>query len=56
MNLYLDHRLDQPWSKRYPEAPLSRIVDDLLLLARDRPLAEKCVKQSSVFLDPPAFH
>ncbi len=41
MNVYLDHFLDQPWRKRYPETPLIRVVDDLLVLARDRKQAEQ---------------
>jgi RNA-directed DNA polymerase len=41
LNVYLDHVLDKPWTKRHPDMPLLRVVDDLLVLAEDRTQAEQ---------------
>jgi retron-type reverse transcriptase len=41
MNLYLDHLLDRPWKKRFPERPLIRVVDDLLVLTGSREQASE---------------
>jgi hypothetical protein len=35
LNLYLDKMVDLPWAKRYPDSPLVRYADDLLVLTRD---------------------
>jgi Reverse transcriptase (RNA-dependent DNA polymerase) len=35
LNVYLDHVLDRPWKKAHPKIPLIRVVDDLLILARN---------------------
>jgi hypothetical protein len=39
LNLYLDHVLDRPWAKQEPATPLTRVADDLLVLARDGDVA-----------------
>lgn len=36
LNLYLDHYLDRPWRQLFPDIPLIRYGDDLLLLGRHR--------------------
>jgi hypothetical protein len=33
-NLYLHHALDRPWRQKYPQLPLLRYADDLLVLCR----------------------
>jgi ribonuclease HI/retron-type reverse transcriptase len=32
MNLYLDHFLDRPWRKRFPDVPLLRYLDDIVVI------------------------
>ncbi|QDT74470.1 reverse transcriptase domain-containing protein [Lacipirellula limnantheis] len=34
LNVYLDHVIHLPWQRRFPEVPLLRYVDDLLIAAR----------------------
>lgn len=36
LNLYLHHFLDRKWRKEFPEIPLIRFADDVLLLCRTR--------------------
>jgi retron-type reverse transcriptase len=36
LNLYLHHFLDRKWNKLFPDVPLLRWADDLLVLCRDR--------------------
>ena len=36
MNLYLDHFLDRRWRRQYPEVPLLRYMDDLLVMCREQ--------------------
>jgi hypothetical protein len=36
LNVYLDHFLDRVWRKRFPQIPLIRFADDILLLCADR--------------------
>lgn len=36
LNLYLHHHLDIPWHRSYPNTPLLRYADDLLLLCRTK--------------------
>lgn len=41
LNVYLDHVLDRPWEKAYPDLPMIRVADDILLLCRDRGEAQR---------------
>ena len=34
LNVYLDHVLDRPWRRQYPDFPLIRYVDDVVILCR----------------------
>jgi group II intron reverse transcriptase/maturase len=44
LNLYLDTVLDQPWREAFPDVHLTRWVDDVLLLCRDRHEAESSLR------------
>jgi hypothetical protein len=44
LNLYLDHFLDRPWRGRFPDVPLIRVADDLLILATDQAEADECYR------------
>jgi retron-type reverse transcriptase len=41
LNLYLHHFLDRGWKKEFPDIPLLRYVDDLMLLCRTKNEATK---------------
>lgn len=41
LNLYLDRFLDKVWKERYPDLPLLRTADDLLVLCRSEEEARK---------------
>jgi hypothetical protein len=41
LNAYLHHLLDRPWRRLWPNAPLVRVADDLLVLCRTRSEAEQ---------------
>jgi hypothetical protein len=44
LNLYLDAVLDRPWAEAFPDVPLIRWVDDVLLMCRNRQDAEASLR------------
>jgi group II intron reverse transcriptase/maturase len=45
LNVYLDAVLDRPWAEAFPDVPLIRWVDDVLLLCRTRQEAESSLRE-----------
>ncbi|MFT3880779.1 MAG: reverse transcriptase domain-containing protein [Gemmatales bacterium] len=56
LNLYLHHFLDRHWVQRYPNIPLIRYVDDILLLCRCQSEAEEAHMALSELLGPSNMH
>ncbi|HWL10663.1 MAG TPA: reverse transcriptase domain-containing protein, partial [Planctomicrobium sp.] len=52
LNIYLHHILDRVWAKKFPEVPLLRYADDLLLLCRTKREADSVRKQLARILKP----
>lgn len=55
LNVYLDHHLDRVWRKRYPQWPLIRYVDDVLVVCRTRSEAVEAHAALSDLLRPKAM-
>ena len=52
LNVYLDHFVDRPWQKRFPNLPLLRTADDVLVLCRSKDEALEAYEQLRGLLDP----
>jgi retron-type reverse transcriptase len=52
LNLYLDHHLDRRWRKRYPDLPLLRVADDLLVLTHSEEEANQAWSHLETMLRP----
>jgi hypothetical protein len=51
LNLYLDAVLDRPWAEAFPDVPLIRWIDDVLLLCPTRQDAEITLRVLTRMLD-----
>ena len=52
LNLFLDRHLDQPWRREFPDVPMIRVADDLLILCRSGEEAEECLATLRNLLRP----
>jgi len=52
LSIFLDHVLDRPWRQRYPDIPMIRFADDILLLAKDEQEAQKALMDLHRLLVP----
>jgi hypothetical protein len=51
LNLYLDTALDRPWNEVFPDVPLIRWIDDVLMLCPDRHEAGSALRVLTRMLD-----
>lgn len=52
LNLYLHHHLDRPWQKRFPDVPLIRYADDILVLCRSLEEARDSLEAIEAIMTP----
>ena len=52
LNLYLHHFLDQPWRKEWPEVPMIRVADDLLIMCQSKKEAMQAWSELEALLRP----
>ena len=52
MNIFLDHHLDDVWEKKFPDEPLLRTADDLLIPCRTSERAHMALGQLQNLLKP----
>ncbi len=55
LNLYLHHVLDRVWRRLYPDTPLLRFADDILLLCRSPKQARVAYTNLAALLRPTGF-
>ena len=52
MNIYLNHHLDGVWARKYPDTPLMRTADDILVCCRTQKRAQLVLDQLRQILLP----